>query len=106
LLGRVRPRYGERLQARYKLPELAVLTDEALLAEIGRRRGGLLRGGQVNLQKAGDVVLNDFRSGAWGRITLETPEQFSQWCAAGREREAMRQARPPRRGQSPVPAHD
>jgi ribosome biogenesis GTPase A len=106
LLGRVRQRYGERLQARYKLPDIAALTDEALLAEIGRRRGGLLRGGQVNLQKAGDVVLNDFRSGAWGRITLETPEQYAQWCVAGREREAARQARPPRRGPSPALAPD
>jgi ribosome biogenesis GTPase A len=93
LLARVRQRYADRLQARYKLADFSALGDEALLAEVGRRRGGLLPGGQVNLQKAGEVVIKDFRSGAWGRISLETPEQHAQWSAAGAEREAARLAK-------------
>jgi ribosome biogenesis GTPase A len=93
LLGSVRARYGDRLQARYKLADFSALSDEALLAEVGRKRGGLLPGGRVNLQKAGEVVLNDFRAGAWGRITLETPEQFAQWAAAGEAADAARAAK-------------
>ena len=98
LLARVREPYGDRLQARYKLGDFSEITDEALLADLGRKRGGLLAGGQVNLQKAAEIALNDFRSGAWGRITLETPEQFLQWAAAGQVREAERQARRTARG--------
>jgi ribosome biogenesis GTPase A len=79
LLARVRPRYADRLRARYKLGDLSGMADDALLADIGRRRGGLLAGGQVNLHKAAEAALNDFRSGAWGRITLETPDELARW---------------------------
>ena len=98
LLANVRQRHGERLQARYKLDDLAALGDEAVLAEIGRKRGGLLAGGRVNMQKAAEVAINDFRSGAWGRITLEAPEEFARWWAQGQLREAERRAakKPPR----------
>jgi ribosome biogenesis GTPase A len=60
---------------------------------VGRKRGGLLPGGRVNLQKAAEVVLNDFRASAWGPITLETPEQFALWAAAGEAAEAARAAK-------------
>ena len=114
LLANVRQRHGERLQARYKLEDLPALGDEAVLAEIGRKRGGLLAGGLVNLQKAAEVAINDFRSGAWGRITLETPEEFARWWAQGQLREAERRAakKPPRAaaaasaGASPPPRGD
>lgn len=93
LLASVRLPYGDRLQARYKLGEFTSLSDEDLLAEVGRRRGGLRAGGKVNLQKAAEVLINDFRAGAWGRITLETPEDFARWHAAGLVLDAQRQAR-------------
>jgi ribosome biogenesis GTPase A len=107
LLASVRGPYAERLQARYKLADLSAvhsgLSDDALLADIARKRGGLLPGGQVNLQKAAEIVINDFRSGAWGRITLETPDDFAQWVAAGLLREAERQERVAARGRKPPP---
>jgi ribosome biogenesis GTPase A len=93
LLASVRPRYAARLQARYGLKDVATLNDEDLLADIGRKRGGLLSGGRVNLQKAAEVAINDFRSGAWGRITLETPEEFSVWWASGQLKDAERDAK-------------
>jgi ribosome biogenesis GTPase A len=93
LLARVRGPYGSRLQARYKLADSFALTDEALLAEIARKRGGLLAGGQVNLQKAAEITINDFRTGAWGRITLETPHEWAQWQAQAQVLEAARPAR-------------
>lgn len=102
LLARVRARHGERLRERYKLPALDGLSEEALLSDIGRRRGGLRAGGQVNLQKAAEIAINDFRSGAWGRITLETPEEFSTWVAAGALREAERLARRQAKKHKPV----
>ncbi|ACB34752.1 GTP-binding protein HSR1-related [Leptothrix cholodnii SP-6] len=106
LLARVRPHYADRLQARYKLADLAGLSDEALLADIGRKRGGLMAGGKVNLQKAAEVVITDFRTGTWGRITLETPDEFMQWQAAGQVLDAQRQARRDARNQKKIPQRD
>jgi ribosome biogenesis GTPase A len=65
-------RFPERLRARYKLDALPENAD-ALLREIGRRRGGLRSGGVVDMHKAADVLIHDFRSGALGRVSLESP---------------------------------
>ncbi|MEY4752069.1 MAG: hypothetical protein RIQ60_4283 [Pseudomonadota bacterium] len=70
----------------------------ALLAHIGRKRGALIAGSQVLLHKAAEVVINDFRAGAWGRLTLESPEQFVQWTEQARLRDAERAARRAARG--------
>jgi ribosome biogenesis GTPase A len=93
LLARVRGRYADRLRTRYKLDDFSSSSDEALLTDVGRKRGGLLAGGQVNLQKAAEIAINDFRTGAWGRISLETPQEFLQWQIAARAIEAQRQAK-------------
>jgi ribosome biogenesis GTPase A len=65
-------RYPALLVARYKLKELPA-DAASLLVEIGKRRGGLRAGGVVDLHKAADVLLHDFRSGALGRVSLEEP---------------------------------
>ena len=107
LLATVRKRYAQRLQARYALDDFSSASDEALLADIGRKRGGLMAGGRVNLQKAAEIALNDFRGNAWGRITLETPDEFAQWRAAGIALEAQRLAkRELRNRKSPQRQHD
>ena len=93
LLARVRTRYADRLANRYKVKDMATASDEDLLTAIGRQRGGLLPGGRVNMQKAAEMAIHDFRSGAWGRISLETPDEFAQWRAAGEAADAQRQAR-------------
>jgi ribosome biogenesis GTPase A len=64
--------HPQRLLERYKLTAMPV-GPAALLAEIGRRRGGLRSGGVVDLHKAADVLIHDFRSGALGRVSLEEP---------------------------------
>jgi ribosome biogenesis GTPase A len=65
-------RYPALAVARYKLAA-APATAEALLVEIGRRRGGLRSGGTVDLHKASEVLVHEFRQGVLGRISLETP---------------------------------
>jgi ribosome biogenesis GTPase A len=65
-------RYPHFVLARFKLAELPPGAD-ALLVEIGRRCGGLRSGGGVDLHKAADILIHDFRSGALGRISLEAP---------------------------------
>ena len=42
----------------------------------------------MNYQKAAENVLTDFREGAIGRITLETPRQWEEWLKVARRREA------------------
>jgi ribosome biogenesis GTPase A len=65
-------RYPAPLLARY---DLAALPDSAsaLLQEIGRRRGCIGRGGVIDVHKAADHLIHDFRSGVLGRISLEEP---------------------------------
>lgn len=95
LLERVRVRGPAALAARYGVKDLAALSDEALLHEVGKRHGGLRAGGQVDPQKAAERVITDFRTGAWGRLTLETPEEFARWqceALAAQERKAQAQA--------------
>ncbi|MEK8051122.1 ribosome biogenesis GTPase YlqF [Ideonella sp. DXS22W] len=106
LLSSVRGPYADRLQARYKLGALDGFSDDELLAEIGRKRGALMGGGRIDLQKAAEIALNDFRSGAWGRITLETPEQFAQWLAEGEAKDAARAAKKAARRAKPTPQRD
>ena len=64
-------KYPALIKARYKLTELPGEND--LLAEIGRRRGCLRSGGAVDLHKAADILVHEFRTGAIGRISLEEP---------------------------------
>jgi len=93
LLDYLRQHYPALLQARYKLEGAANLTDEQLLEAIGRKRGALQRGQQVNWQKAAELVIDDFRSSALGRITLETPQEFAAWLATGQMLDAQRQVK-------------
>jgi len=93
LLDYLRQHYADALLARYKIADAGAMTDTDLLDAIGRQRGALQSGGRINLNKAAELVIHDFRSGSLGRITLETPEQFAQWLAAGEVRDAERQVK-------------
>ncbi len=91
LLEYLKTHYATQLQARYKLSTVAGLSDEELLEAIGRQRGALQGGKRVNLQKAAEIVIYDFRAAAIGRVTLETPPEFAQWLAEGEKLDAKRQ---------------
>jgi ribosome biogenesis GTPase A len=66
--------YPRLVQARYKLQVLPA-SGEELLREIGKSRGCLRKDGVIDLHKAADVLIHDFRSGVIGRISLEMPDQ-------------------------------
>jgi ribosome biogenesis GTPase A len=91
LLDYLRQHYAKALEARYKITDAATSSDEELLDAIGRKRGALQSGGRINLNKAAEIVIHDFRQASLGRISLETPEEFAQWLAAGQELDAERQ---------------
>ncbi|MCH8180377.1 MAG: ribosome biogenesis GTPase YlqF [Proteobacteria bacterium] len=102
--------YAPLLVARYKLDtpeaEIPAMHDEALLTEIGRKRGAVMSGGRVNLQKAAEIVINDFRSAAIGRATLETPAEFEAWLQAAQAHEATLQAERAARNKKHKRRHD
>ncbi len=75
LLEYLAQHYPEALQARYKMQEAQLQGDGLqLLEQLGRNRGMLISGGEVNYERAAITVLDEFRSGKLGRITLEWPE--------------------------------
>ena len=71
--------YGSRFQERFdikELPEDLENPDEivAVMEAVGRKRGCLMSGGRVDLEKASRALLHELRAGKLGRFTLETPE--------------------------------
>ena len=64
--------YPDLIMQRYKLKELPA-DGETLVEEIGRRRGCLVKGGGIDIQKASELLLRELRNGVIGPITLECP---------------------------------
>jgi len=91
LLDYLRQNYPKALEDRYKIEGAAAFSDEEILEAIGRKRGALLSGGRINLQKAAEIAIYDFRQSSLGRLTLETPEEFAQWLVLGQKLDAERQ---------------
>ena len=74
LAGILLERYPKLLTARYKF-DLTGLDAPGVLESVARRRGCIVkgRGGELDLEKAALIFLQDYRDGALGRISLETP---------------------------------
>lgn len=67
--------YSASLENRYKI-ELENGEDGwRLLEKIGKKRGMMISGGEINTERAAITVLDEFRSGKLGRITLELPDK-------------------------------
>ena len=97
LLLYLQKHYPQNLEDRFKLglgvEKIQALHDDELLEAIGRKRGCVMSGGRVNLQKAAEIVITDYRTHVLGRITLETPAAFEQWAAVAAVADAERQAK-------------
>jgi ribosome biogenesis GTPase A len=64
--------YPEPLVRRYHLTEVPV-TAAVLIEQIGRKRGCLMAGGEVDRVRASELLLRELRAGMIGRISLERP---------------------------------
>lgn len=73
-------RYPALLQARYKT-DVSNMDAIDLLETVGKRRGYRLKGGELDMEKTAMALLVDYRSGALGRISLETPESRAEMIA-------------------------
>lgn len=93
LISYLKNNYLKELQNRYSANELDQNThDNEWLSQIAKRRGAVLSGNRVNYQKAAEIVLQDFRSSALGKITLETPDKWAEWFATAQKMEQEKQA--------------
>ncbi|MCM3632058.1 MULTISPECIES: ribosome biogenesis GTPase YlqF [Paenibacillus] len=71
-------RYWDTLSERFDLDEPPNDLENnmeivRIMEEIGRKRGCLISGGQIDLEKTSGIILRELRSGKLGRITLEAP---------------------------------
>lgn len=66
-------RYPALLNARYKM-DISAMDAVDVVEAVAKRRGFRLKGGDLDMEKAAITLLVDYRSGALGRISLETPE--------------------------------
>ena len=65
--------YTDMLTERYKLGNIEGLEDYEILELIGRKRGMLIRGGEIDTERAANTLLDEYRGGKLGRITFERP---------------------------------
>ena len=66
--------YKKELYERYKISDsFTYEMSYELLEEIGRKRGCLIKGGEIDYTKAANILIDEFRSGKIGRISLERP---------------------------------
>ncbi|NLV76404.1 MAG: ribosome biogenesis GTPase YlqF [Tissierellia bacterium] len=63
------------IEKRYNIVTQAK-TNYDIIMEIGRKRGCIVKGGEVDFEKASRIVIDEFRKGLLGRITLELPKDL------------------------------
>ncbi|MEH6627703.1 MAG: ribosome biogenesis GTPase YlqF [Motiliproteus sp.] len=78
--------YPELLLTRFKLSSMPE-SPEAVLDEVGRRRGCLRSGGIIDRHRAAEKLIGDIRSGKLGRLTFET---VAEWTHKAELAEAAR----------------
>jgi ribosome biogenesis GTPase A len=67
-------RYPERLVDRYRLKAGSLPDGVAVVEGIARRRALRARGGEPDIERASLALLQDYRDGKLGRVSLETPQ--------------------------------
>ena len=77
LLEYLRDNNMEQLCARYKIDgeKIADLQGYEILEAVGKKRGMLVTGGEVNTERAAAAVLDEFRNATLGKITLDKAEE-------------------------------
>ncbi|MCD8326321.1 MAG: ribosome biogenesis GTPase YlqF [Lachnospiraceae bacterium] len=75
----VRDRYGSLIQARYGIEGMEEMEEPvAVLEEIARRKCLIKKGNEPDISRASQLLIEDFRSGKLGRMTLEWPGEESE----------------------------
>ena len=74
LIEILQEKYPRALEARYKLPCIDGMAPLDVYEEICRKRGFLLRGNDFDYTRCAVILLDEFRGGKIGRISLEEPD--------------------------------
>ena len=76
LIGYLRQNYWELLEERYKITEdTESIDDFELLELIGKKRGCIVSGGNIDTLRTSNLILDEFRAAKIGKITLELPSK-------------------------------
>lgn len=76
LIEKLKYIYPSSIEERYKISNVKDKEALDIMDEIGKNRGALMRGGYIDYEKVAGIVLDEFRKGILGRITLEVPDEF------------------------------
>jgi len=76
LLEYLRDNYSKELCERYKLEDISGLEGYEILELLGRKRGCVISGGEIDTERASNILLDELRGCKIGKITLETPENI------------------------------
>lgn len=76
LIGFLKSKYAGLLYNRYAVDEND--DDYVILDNIARKRGCLMKGDTTDTKKAAMLLMDDFRSGKLGKISLECPEEYDE----------------------------
>lgn len=74
----LRDNYSELVCARYKLDTIDGLKGYEILEKIGKKRGFVISGGEVDMERAANMVLDELRAAKIGNITLERPNDVQE----------------------------
>ncbi|MDE5771613.1 MAG: ribosome biogenesis GTPase YlqF [Ruminococcus sp.] len=74
LLVFLKENYPQSLRERYKIDYTDGESGFDLLEKVGKKRGMMISGGEINTERAAITVIDEFRSAKLGRITLEVSE--------------------------------
>lgn len=72
----LRDHYPKALEDKYNLDLSSLETTIDIIDEIGRRRGALMAGNEIDYERVFNLFLYDLRNGALGALSFEKPEQF------------------------------
>lgn len=75
LLGYMSRYYPERLCERYKLESVEGMQPIEVMELIAKKRGIIMRGGETDYERVSVMIMDEYRGGKLGRITLELPEE-------------------------------
>ena len=76
LLEYLKENYPQALETRYKMTDFNELKGYELLEYLGKKRGFVVSGGEINTERAAGILLDEFRAARLGNITLEKPSDF------------------------------
>lgn len=77
LLEFLKETYPESLTNRYKMTDFDDLDGYEMLIMLGRKRGFVVSGGEIDTLRAANILLDEFRGARLGEISLETPDSLN-----------------------------